>query len=64
MLGGMETFNIQHGFVEALVRGFRSGFVEDETYHHLSQCETLEVSSSKGAYSWLSISSWPPSTED
>ena len=43
-LGGMETFNMQHGFVEALVRGFRSGFLQDDTYHHLTQCENLEVS--------------------
>jgi V-type H+-transporting ATPase subunit d len=42
-LGGMDTFNMQHGFVEAIVRGFRSGFLEDETYHHLSQCDNLEV---------------------
>jgi len=41
-LGGMETFNMQHGFCEALIRGFRSGFLEDETYHHLSQCDNLE----------------------
>lgn len=34
---------MQHGFVEALIRGFRSGFLEDDTYHHLSQCENLEV---------------------
>ena len=42
-LGGMETFNMQHGFVEALIRGFRSGFLQDDTYHHLTQCENLEV---------------------
>lgn len=42
LLGGMDTFNMQHGFVEALVRGFRSGFIADDTYHHLSQCENLE----------------------
>eukprot|EP00600_Ochromonadales_sp_CCMP1393_P005305 CAMPEP_0174970088 /NCGR_PEP_ID=MMETSP0004_2-20121128/9164_1 /TAXON_ID=420556 /ORGANISM="Ochromonas sp., Strain CCMP1393" /LENGTH=358 /DNA_ID=CAMNT_0016219731 /DNA_START=99 /DNA_END=1172 /DNA_ORIENTATION=+ len=41
-LGGLETFNMQHGFVESLVRGFRSGFLRDDAYHHLSQCETLE----------------------
>ncbi|KAJ1435257.1 V0 complex, c/d subunit of ATPase [Ochromonadaceae sp. CCMP2298] len=41
-LGGLATFNMQHGFVEALVRGFRSGFLRDESYHHLSQCDTLE----------------------
>ena len=42
-LGGLATFNMQHGFVEALVRGLRSGFLEDQDYHHLSQCESLEV---------------------
>jgi V-type H+-transporting ATPase subunit d len=42
-LGGLSTFNMQHGFVEALVRGMRSGFLDDESYHHLSQCENLEV---------------------
>eukprot|EP01038_Epipyxis_sp_PR26KG_P009451 gene9451-12735_t len=41
-LGGMPTFNMQHGFTEAIVRGFRSGFLLDDTYHHLTQCETLE----------------------
>jgi len=40
--GGMATFNIQHGFVEALVRGMRSSFLADADYHHLTQCETLE----------------------
>jgi V-type H+-transporting ATPase subunit d len=42
-LGGLATFNMQHGYVEAVIRGFRSGFLEDEAYHHLSQCENLEV---------------------
>jgi V-type H+-transporting ATPase subunit d len=42
-LGGLSTFNMQHGFVEALIRGFRSGFLLDETYHHLTQCDNLEV---------------------
>ena len=43
-VGGLSTFNMQHGFVEGLVRGFRSGFLTDSDYHHLTQCETLEVS--------------------
>lgn len=42
-LGGLATFNMQHGFVEALVRGFRSGFLTEETYHHITQCDNLEV---------------------
>lgn len=40
--GGIASFNIQHGYVEALVRGFRSGFLDDVDYHHLTQCESLE----------------------
>ncbi|POM75521.1 H - or Na -translocating F-type, V-type and A-type ATPase (F-ATPase) Superfamily [Phytophthora palmivora] len=40
--GDISTFNIQHGYVEGLVRGFRSGFLDDVDYHHLTQCESLE----------------------
>ncbi|KAI2507467.1 Vacuolar ATPase [Fragilaria crotonensis] len=38
----MTTFNILHGFVEALVRGMRNSFLADSDYHHLTQCESLE----------------------
>lgn len=54
-LGGLATFNMQHGFVESIVRGFRSGFLQDETYHHLTQCETLEVSSLPVLSVWLAM---------
>lgn len=40
--GSMATFNILHGFTEALVRGMRSSFLTDADYHHLTQCETLD----------------------
>mmetsp|Transcript_4549 Transcript_4549/g.9178 ORF Transcript_4549/g.9178 Transcript_4549/m.9178 type:complete len:384 (-) Transcript_4549:78-1229(-) len=40
--GDMTTFNILHGFPEALVRGMRSSFLADSDYHHLTQCETLD----------------------
>jgi V-type H+-transporting ATPase subunit d len=40
--GGMADFNIHHGFIEALIRGMRSSFLEDPDYHHITQCETLE----------------------
>lgn len=36
------TFNIRHGFAEALVRGMRSSFLIDQDYNHLIQCETLD----------------------
>jgi hypothetical protein len=44
-LGGLATFNILHGYSEAILRGLRSGFLKDSDYHHLTQCETLEVRS-------------------
>jgi len=40
--GGMTTFNMQHGFAESLVRGLRSGFLKDDHYSHLTQCDTLD----------------------
>lgn len=40
--GDLSTFNILHGFPEALVRGMRSSFLKDADYHHLTQCETLD----------------------
>ena len=47
VLGGMGTFNMAHGFVEALVRGMRSSFLSDSDYRHLIQCENLEVTFDK-----------------
>ena len=40
--GDISVFNINHGFIEALLRGYRSGFLDDVDYHHLTQCETVE----------------------
>jgi V-type H+-transporting ATPase subunit d len=40
--GDLATFNVLHGFPEALVRGMRSSFLNDADYHHLTQCETLD----------------------
>lgn len=40
--GNLATFNILHGFPEALVRGMRSSFLADADYHHMTQCETLD----------------------
>ncbi|EFJ21507.1 hypothetical protein SELMODRAFT_96980 [Selaginella moellendorffii] len=36
------TFNIHGGFLEAIVRGFRSGMLTTADYNNLSQCETLD----------------------
>ena len=42
MSGGLSTFNIADGFCEALVRGYRSGFLKDEDYAAVCGSETLE----------------------
>jgi len=38
----MCIHNRDFGFTEALCRGFRTGFLTDSDYHHLTQAETLE----------------------
>ncbi len=38
----MRSFNVKHGYLDAMVRGFRSGFLNDAEYRQLTQCETLE----------------------
>ncbi|GMT30878.1 hypothetical protein PFISCL1PPCAC_22175 [Pristionchus fissidentatus] len=35
-------FNIDHGYLEALVRGFKGGILTQADYANLVQCETLE----------------------
>lgn len=58
-LGGLTTFNIHHGFSEALVRGMRSGFLTDQDYHHLTQCENLEVCSFCATiYTYINLFLW------
>jgi len=36
------NFNIDHGYLEGLVRGFRSGILRQTDYMNLVQCETLD----------------------
>jgi len=40
--GSMLTFNINDGYLEALIRGFRSGLLNRQDYDNLIQCDTLE----------------------
>ena len=39
---GDLVFNIDNGYLEGLVRGFRSGILTRGDYLNLIQCETLE----------------------
>ena len=41
-VGSMLTFNIADGYVEGLVRGFRSGILTTADYSNLVQCDALE----------------------
>jgi V-type H+-transporting ATPase subunit d len=36
------TFNIDHGYLEGLVRGFKAGILTQSDYLNLVQCETLD----------------------
>eukprot|EP00180_Rhodochaete_pulchella_P002707 Plantae.Rhodophyta-Rhodochaete_pulchella.ctg4212.p1 GENE.Plantae.Rhodophyta-Rhodochaete_pulchella.ctg4212~~Plantae.Rhodophyta-Rhodochaete_pulchella.ctg4212.p1 ORF type:complete len:351 (-),score=70.92 Plantae.Rhodophyta-Rhodochaete_pulchella.ctg4212:441-1493(-) len=40
--GGMLAFNVDDGFLEAIVRGFRAGILTSSDYVNLCQCENLE----------------------
>ncbi|CAK9055891.1 V-type proton ATPase subunit d (V-ATPase subunit d) (DVA41) (V-ATPase 41 kDa accessory protein) (Vacuolar proton pump subunit d) [Durusdinium trenchii] len=39
--GGLTTFNIKDGFVEALLRGYKLGFLKDVDYRSILQCDNL-----------------------
>uniref|UniRef100_A0A3Q3KSR6 V-type proton ATPase subunit n=1 Tax=Mastacembelus armatus TaxID=205130 RepID=A0A3Q3KSR6_9TELE len=36
------TFNVDHGYLEGLVRGMKAGILTQTDYHNLAQCDTLE----------------------
>ena len=38
----MLTFNVQDGFTEGIVRGYRSGFLKDVDYFNLCECTKLD----------------------
>ncbi len=40
--GSFLTFNINDGYLEALVRGYRSGILTNADYSNLVQCDSLE----------------------
>jgi len=40
--GSMLSFNINDGYLEALLRGYRSGILNNGDYTNLTQCETLD----------------------
>ncbi len=41
-VGSMLFFNVDDGFLEAEVRGYRSGILKNSDYANFAQCETLD----------------------
>eukprot|EP00303_Exanthemachrysis_gayraliae_P007211 CAMPEP_0205998508 /NCGR_PEP_ID=MMETSP1464-20131121/289_1 /ASSEMBLY_ACC=CAM_ASM_001124 /TAXON_ID=119497 /ORGANISM="Exanthemachrysis gayraliae, Strain RCC1523" /LENGTH=388 /DNA_ID=CAMNT_0053371657 /DNA_START=64 /DNA_END=1227 /DNA_ORIENTATION=- len=41
-MGSMMYYNVDHGFLESVVRGFRSGILGQTDYANLQQCETVD----------------------
>ena len=41
-MGDLTSFNAEYGYLEAIVRGFRSGFLREYEYRQLTQCDVLE----------------------
>jgi len=39
--GDMSTFNMHHGFIEAILRGYRLGFLNDSDYRSILQCDNI-----------------------
>lgn len=41
-VGSLLTFNMEHGFLEGMVRGLRSGFLSSAEYRQLTQCTNFD----------------------
>lgn len=41
-IGGLASFNAEYGYLEAMLRGFRSGFLKEYELRQLCQCNSLE----------------------
>jgi len=41
-VGSLMTFNVENGFIEAILRGTRAGFLTEFEYGQLCLCETLD----------------------
>ena len=39
---GMLSFNVQDGFCEAVLRGYRAGILQSHEYTNLGQCDVLD----------------------
>lgn len=42
--GSMLSFNVNDGFIEGILRGFRLGLLSNVDYSNLTQCDALDGS--------------------
>lgn len=35
-------FNVNNGYIEGIVRGYRNGLLTSQNYNNLTQCETID----------------------
>jgi len=40
--GSLMSFNAEYGYLEALVRGYKSGFIKENEYRALTNCDNLD----------------------
>lgn len=52
---GDAYFNIDHGYLEGLVRGFKSGIIRDSDYQNLVECQTLEGEHEHFKFKFLNV---------
>jgi len=41
-VGSLVSFNMEHGFLEAVLRGYRSGFLKEQEYNQIRNAESME----------------------
>jgi hypothetical protein len=53
----MLPFNVNDGFLDGIVRGFRATLIKSNDYLNMTQCETLEGNMEifKCGFPWLSL---------
>lgn len=52
------SFNVDHGYLEGLVRGMKAGILTASDYHNLAQCDTLQGKNILVLYTFSSIYKW------
>ncbi|RXM31533.1 hypothetical protein EOD39_6900 [Acipenser ruthenus] len=51
-------FNVDSGYLEGLVRGFKAGILKQIDYQNLVQCETVEVKTALTRNTERNIDNW------